>query len=142
MSSQLAAEMVWRDQAKDILELLQISDSSLLDDTVQLWKRIALRLRITPMDSEVENAQACIEQAGGSWDEEYVVNGELVSYVVYGEFSSLLLILSSEELQDLLRGQFQPELPLDEDEEAGGDLTHKNSDRNVGDLVNKWPHPA
>ena len=106
MNQQVISENVWRDQASDILELLSISDSSLLDDTGEYWRRVTSLLHIPVKDSEVANARACIDTVGGTWDdEEYVADGKLIRYKVYQELLALLVSLEPGDFEDLLEGE-------------------------------------
>jgi len=137
MSLQLVPVEIWRDQAKDILELLSISDPLLLNDTGEFWNRVAMSIKLVPMDSAAANAQVCIDRVGGTWDDGYVVDGELVKEEVYGELLALLLDLPSEEIEYLQRGEYQGELSLDEDEDViDEDISHDTTQRGIGDLVN------
>jgi len=134
MSSQIVPEIVWRSHAKDILDVLSINDSGLLDDPHEFWKRVALSIKLGPKDSQIDNAQACIERLGGNWDDEYFLDGDLASDVVYGEFAALLTNLPIIDIQQLQQGDFQ--LPLEDDEEVIDErIIHTTIQRTVGDLI-------
>jgi hypothetical protein len=129
--------LVWRDQAKDILELLSISDPNLVEDTGRFWNRVASRISVSPLDSDLANAKACLEQSGGTWDDDYELDGDIVIEVVYGELLAQLLSLDGEELNDLLRGQYQSEMPLEEEDAVVSGVDHNTVQQDVNGLVNQ-----
>jgi len=136
MNSPPTADVVWLDQAKDILELLSIYDPNLLENISEYWKRVALNLNISPKGTEVENARACLERVNGEWEESYSEGHHLAVEEVYGEFYSLLINLTTEEIRELQAGEYQPELPLEEEEEQIDDeIRHDTHQKTVGDLV-------
>jgi len=137
MNAPLVFNEIWRDQALDILEFLSISDSRLLDDTSEFWRRVSLSLKVNPKYSEIENAKACVEQTGGVWEDDYVIDGQLDKDAVFSELLSSLADLTSEELDELLKGERQSEFPIDDDTDLGNaGLKHTTIVRRVGDIVN------